>query len=102
MNRKRISRLTLYGALGVAVLLFLLHPCTRQAGFGPRIRGEPLWTWQQRYRRAAAPSEYREPLVQKAAGLLGIKPFRPGRILPEDEDLLPLALSLVNDELPRV
>ena len=42
MTRKRLLRIGVYGSLASVVLLFLLHPYSRQMIFGPRIRGQPL------------------------------------------------------------
>jgi hypothetical protein len=93
MTRMRLFRILFYGGAG----LVLLHPYTRQSLFGPGINGVPFWSWQQRYREAADPSEYDDSVLTKAARLVGIKAQEREYDWPEPAEMLPVVLSLLAD-----
>jgi HEAT repeat protein len=97
MTRKRKLRIAVYGLLAAVVSLYLLHPFTRQTIFGPRIRGQPLWYWQNRYRESATSGNDNNSLTGKALALIGIHVRHSRPMAPHGDDMCPVLLSLVDD-----
>ncbi len=103
MARKRLFRIAVYGTLGLPVLLFLLHPYSRQSIFGPKIADVPLCYWQESFRHHADGDGNPDSVTLKMLRWLGFNQRDPARGLPDKRaDLLPLLLSLADDPQPRV
>lgn len=100
VTRKQRVRIGVYGVLGMVVLILLLHPYGRQMIFGPRIHGQPLAYWQDRYRRIALGSGPKGPVTLKFLALIGVKDT--GTFLSEDPEMLPVVFSLLDDPSPQV
>src|ERR1019366_7308351 len=96
--KKRIARIVVYFGLTCLTALVLSHPYIRQSLFGPKIKGEPLWAWQQEFR---ARSDSQPPtLVGKLLNILKIdsKPMRwIGTFDSGDPELLPVLITLAED-----
>lgn len=102
MTRKRLFRIVVCGTLGVAVLLFLLNPYTRQSVFGPKIQGEPLCYWQGRFRSAADPDLAEQSVMPKVFAFLGITSQSDETQWLDDANTIVVALSLLDDPRPAV
>jgi HEAT repeat protein len=101
MSRKRLFGIIVCGTLGVAVLFFLLNPYTRQSVFGPKIQGEPLCCWQDRF--AAAPGPSKQSAMSKVFTFLGITSQSGETLwLLNHQDTIVVALSLLDDPRPTV
>jgi HEAT repeat protein len=99
MSRNTKKRVCVYGTLGVFALLLLLHPYAWQTVFGPRVRGLPLAYLQDEYRQAVASRGYRNSVTTKILMLVKVKSAAPVSLkeLDNDDDMLPVVLSLVDD-----
>src|SRR5260370_37574556 len=102
MNRTRWLRIGVYGTLGVGVLLFLLHPYSRQTVFGPTVRGMPLCYWQDGFRRRADPEAYGNSFTTNVFQWLGFAKRQPMLLNLGGDDEVRLLLSLADDPQPRV
>jgi HEAT repeat protein len=102
MTRKQALRIGVYVTLGVIVSLVLLHPFTRQAIFGPKIRDLPLCYWQDGFRRGEHRNANRDSLTTKVVRWLGLDSREDFVDLPEGDDGLRVLLSLVDDPEPHV
>jgi hypothetical protein len=100
MTRKNWLRVGTYGTLGAVVLIFVVHPYTRQTVIGPRIRGMPFAYWQDRYREAAA--EQQTPFTTKVLALIGVQRSAACTECPATPEMLPVVLTLVDDPTPSV
>ena len=89
-------------ALGAVAALALLHPYLRQSLFGPSVKGEPLWAWQQLYRQGND-VEPRKDVYHRVMHVITLRypeAMRPR--VDRDPDLLPAHLSLRDDPSWRV
>lgn len=102
MTRKGWLRIGVYGTVGVGILVFLLHPYSRQTVFGPKVRGMPFCYWQDGFRRQADPVAYRDSLATKVLEWLGVAKRQPMLLSLGGDDELRLLLSLADDPQPRV
>ncbi len=99
MTRKNRWRLVVYTPLVAVVAFVLMHPYFRQQLFGPKIKGEPFWAWQQEF-RAERVTEEPDTLWKKMLGWVGAndKTVRwIGYFPANDPEMLPVLLSLVDD-----
>jgi HEAT repeat protein len=101
-TRKRMLRIGVYVTLGVIVLILLVHPFSRQAMFGPKVRDLPLCYWQDGFRRAANGDDGKDSLTAKVVRWLGLDARQQSFGLPDGADGLSVVLSLVDDPEPRV
>ena len=92
MTRKRLLLIILAGTLAVLVIAIFSHPYGRQLVFGPKIRGVPLWSWQQQFRKHYANPN--DDYIANALVPLGVQ--RTEATWNPDPDLLPVLLSLVD------
>jgi HEAT repeat protein len=93
MTRKRLLLIVFACTVGVMIAAFFAHPYGRQLAFGPKIRGVPLWSWQQQFRkRYANPND---DFLANALAPLGVQ--RAEATWNPDPDLLPVVLSLVDE-----
>jgi hypothetical protein len=102
MTRKRMFRIGVYGTLGVAVLILLLNPFTRQAMFGPKIQDLPLCYWQDNFRYYALRGSQRDTPTTILCQWLGFKRHEVWGLPERKFDVLPVLLSLTDDPEPRV
>src|SRR6266404_7183038 len=102
MTRKRWLRIGVYGTLGFTVLAVFANPYNRQRVFGPKIRGEPLCSWQQRFRHKFAPEEKTDTLVTKVSNWMGLQSLDPDPWPVHDPDMLPVVLSFVDDPSTKI
>jgi HEAT repeat protein len=91
VTRKRLILLLLGSTLAGLVAAFFSHPYGRQLVFGPRIRGVPLWVWQQQFRKAFANDDF----IASTLAQFGVKSDQPA--WHSDPDLLPVLLGLVDE-----
>ncbi len=94
----------LYAPLVAVVLFLFMHPYFRQRMFGPRIKGEPLWIWQQELRAQVAQAPP-PTFWNKALAFVGFKGQAVGWIgaFPRnDPEMLPVLLSLADDSSEHV
>lgn len=104
MTRKNRWRLLLYSPLVAVVVLFFMHPYFRQRMFGPRIKGEPLWIWQEELRAQVAQAPP-PTLWNKALAFVGINGQAigwMGAFPRHDPEMLPVLLSLADDSSEHV
>ena len=73
VTRKRPLLIVLGGTAIVIVAAFFAHPYGRQLVFGPRIRGVPLWSWQQQFRKAFANDDF----IASTLAQFGVKSDQP-------------------------
>lgn len=103
--KKRIVLIAGCFVLLGAGLLILADPHRRQGLFGPTVKGEPLYAWQQRFRlrygdNARAPSFWDDLRAR-----IGAAPERMWVIEPypnADPEMLPVLLSLADDPDERI
>ncbi len=99
MTPKNRWRMLLYAPLVAVVLFFLMHPYFRQMVFGPKIKGEPLWVWQQEF-RARAGDDAPPGIWSKVCRFLGVSDRRAtmvGSFPDNDEAMRPVLMSLIDD-----
>jgi HEAT repeat protein len=104
MTPKNRWRMLLYAPLVAVVLFFLMHPYFRQRMFGPRIKGEPLWIWQQELRAQVAQAPP-PTLWNKALSFVGLQGQAigwMGAFPRKDPEMLPVLLSLADDPSEHV
>ncbi len=99
MTRKNWLRVEVYGTLGVIVLLFLVHPYTRQTVFGPKVAGMPFAYWQDRCRAAALPGKQEPSFIAK---LMRLMPPNRRVGAASEAEMLPVFLSLRDDPSEQV
>ena len=98
-TRRRVVLMLVGITLAGLVIAFFSHPYGRQLVFGPKIRGEPLYAWQQQFRKNAVGKG--DDLLSKALAWIGVQTHE----FPwsnRDVELLPVLLSLREDPDPRV
>ena len=99
--KKRIARIVVYFSLTCLTALVLSHPYIWQSIFGPTIKGEPLWAWQQEFREDAGA----DPTTHSARTVRLLKfdnePFRWSGVF-NDPEMLPVLISLADDPDERV
>jgi HEAT repeat protein len=96
MTRRRVVLMLVGITLAGLVIAFFSHPYGRQLVLGPKIRGAPLWAWQQEFRSWVDSEE--DGLLTKSLAWLGIKKSERHRSWQSgDPDMLPLLLSLADD-----
>jgi HEAT repeat protein len=93
MTRRRLLLLVLGSTLAGLGIAFFAHPYGRQLVFGPKIRGVPLWSWQQQFRKHYANPN--DDFIANALAPFGVKRADPA--WNPDPDLLPVLLSLVDE-----
>jgi HEAT repeat protein len=93
VTRKRLLLIVLGSTLAVIAAAFFAHPYGRQFVFGPKIRGVPLWSWQQQFRKHYANPN--DDYIANALAPLGVQ--RAEATWNPDPDLLPVLLSLVDE-----
>jgi HEAT repeat protein len=101
MTRKRLLRIGICGTPAV-LLLVVLHPHIWQSMFGPKIRGVPLWAWQQSLRRSIAADNGTDSLLQKTLRWAESKWLKPEPWPRFEPDMVPVLLSMVDDPSPDV
>jgi HEAT repeat protein len=97
--KKRIARMVVYFALAVATTVVILHPYVWQSVFGPTIKGEPLWAWQQEYRSRMHRNVTTATAWEKLLSLLKLdsRPISWIGVFPHhDPEMLPVLLSLAD------
>jgi HEAT repeat protein len=102
VTRTRALRLVFCGTVAVSALGILAHPYSRQLLFGPTIRGEPLWSWQQSLRHYALRHNHEPSPLTRAYDWLGMQPSEPRAWPRAAPDMLPVLLSLLDDPHPEV
>lgn len=98
--KKRIARIVVYFSLLALTFLILSHPYVRQSVFGPTIKGEPLWAWQEEFRIRGEQCHANPTRWSKLAGLLRLNTAPVqwiGYFPSEDPEMRPVLLSLVHD-----
>jgi hypothetical protein len=98
--KKRIARSVVYFGLTCLTALVLSHPYIWQSIFGPKIKGEPLWAWQQEIRARCHEIPGNPTLLAKVLQILKIdsRPLRwIGSFDSSDPELLPVLFSLADD-----
>ncbi len=98
--KKRIARIVVYFSLLAFTFLILSHPYVRQSVFGPTIKGEPLWAWQEEFRIRGEVLNPNPTRWSKIAALLRLNTAPVqwiGYFPSEDPEMRPVLLSLVYD-----
>ena len=98
--KKRIARILVYFTLACLALLIVTHPYIWQSIFGPTIKGEPLWAWQQEYRSQNGDNPANTTLWGKLLTFLRLdaRPMRwIGEFPGDDPEMLPVLISLADD-----
>jgi HEAT repeat protein len=104
MTRKNRWRLIVYFPLLAALLFFLMIPYCRQMVFGPKIKGEPLWVWQQEF-RAMAGDDTPPGIWSKVCHFFGVSDqpvAMVGGFPHRDETMRPVLMSMIDDPVPTV
>jgi HEAT repeat protein len=99
--KKRIARIVVYFGLTCLTALVLSHPYIWQSIFGPKIKGEPLWAWQQEFRHRFHFKHGNPTHWAKALDFLGLdsKPTSWVGYYPrKDPEMLAVLLSLARDQ----
>jgi HEAT repeats len=71
-RRKLFWRVAVYTPLAAIVLVILLHPYSRQSLFGPKIQGEPVWFWKERFRHRASGAANQRSLFTRLTTFVGL------------------------------
>src|SRR5437899_3102387 len=100
--KKRVVRLVVYSALIVVTELVLSHPYVRQCAIGPKVKGEPLWAWQEEVRCLALWDQRPPTLLSKVLHFLRLDSEPKCWFDGADPELLPVYLSLADDNEEKV
>src|SRR5687768_11297048 len=97
--KKRIARILVYFLLAGVTALVISHPYVWQSIFGPTVKGEPLWAWQEEFRSRKwdnGPTTYWGKVLNALKlDSRSISWF--GTFPREDAEMLPVLLSLADD-----
>ncbi len=101
MKRKKLWLSLLLALPLIAMATFVLsHPHVQQTLFGPRIKGQPLFVWQEQFRAEVIAVPPPRTLLDKVVAYFAAKRAEGrdhGAFLRDDPEMIPVLLSLADD-----